>query len=152
MRADRDATDFAARSIPVGRSLDDPYAWMIICGNLALAALLTGEIDAASSAFREELRLCREMVVRPLVFEGLRGLAAVAVVGGDATRAATLVGAAATHRHGEPEDALDARLDKAFFEPARTRHGADAWDATARDAAGLSFEDAVAYALEEERG
>jgi predicted ATPase len=149
MGADRDATDFAARSIPVARSLDDPYAWMLISGNLALAALLTGEIDAASRAFREELRLCREMVVRPLVFEGLRGLAAVAVVGGDATRAATLVGAAATHRYGEPEDALDARLDKAFFEHARTRHGAEAWDTTARDAGGLSLEDAIAYALEE---
>jgi tetratricopeptide (TPR) repeat protein len=151
MGADRDATDFAARSIPVARSLEDPYAWMITSGNVALAALLTGEIDAASRAFREELRLCREMVVRPLVFEGLRGLAAVAVVGDDPTRAATLVGAAAAHRYGQPEDALDARLDRAFFEPARTRHGAEAWDATARDAGGLSFEDAVAYALEEER-
>jgi hypothetical protein len=42
----------------------------------------------APQAFREELKLCRAMVVRPVVFEGLRGLAAVAVVYGDAKRAA----------------------------------------------------------------
>ena len=59
------------------------YVRMINSGNLGLAALLTGETDAASHAFREELRLCRDMVVRPVVFEGLRGLAAVAVVDGD---------------------------------------------------------------------
>ena len=45
-----------------------------------LHALLTGETDTASHAFREELTLCRRTVVRPVVFEGLRGLAAVAVV------------------------------------------------------------------------
>ena len=91
------------------------------------------------------------MVVRPTVFEGLRGLAAVAVVGGDTKRAATLVGAAGAHRYGEPEDPVHARLDTAFFDPARTRHGADAWDATAREGSVLSFEDAIAYALQEPR-
>jgi hypothetical protein len=71
------------------------------------------------------------------------------VVGGDTKRAATLVGAADAHRYGEPEDAVDVRLDTAFFEPARTRHGADAWDASAREGSVLSFEDVIAYALEE---
>ena len=81
--SDRDATDFAARATPIARALDDPFARMINSGNLGLAALLTGETDTASHAFREELTLCRDMVVRPVVFEGLRGLAAVAVVHGD---------------------------------------------------------------------
>jgi predicted ATPase/class 3 adenylate cyclase len=147
--SDRDATDFAGRAIPIARSLDDPYGLLITSGNLALGALLTGDVDAASRAFREELRLCRELVVRPIAFEGFCGLAAVAVVGGDVERAATLVGAAAAHRYGEPEDPVVARLDKAFFEPARTRHGAEAWDAGVRDGSALSFEDAIAYALEE---
>ena len=42
------------------------------------------------------------MVVRPGVFEGLRGLAAVAVVVGHDERAATLVGTAEVHRYDTP--------------------------------------------------
>jgi hypothetical protein len=44
------------------------------------------------------------MVVRPGVFEGLRGLAAVAVVVGHDERAATLVGTAEAHRYETPQD------------------------------------------------
>jgi hypothetical protein len=124
---------------------------MINSGNRALAALLSGETDAASDAFRQELRLCRDLVVRPVVFEGLRGLAAVAVVHGDTERAATLVGAAATHRYDNAPDPVEARLDETFFEPARMRCGTDAWNAAAREGSVLSFEDAIAYALEEPR-
>jgi hypothetical protein len=148
---DRDAADFAARATPVARSLDSEYPHMINSGNVGLAALLSGETDTASHAFREELRLSRDMVVRPVAFEGLRGLAAVAVADGDDTRAATLVGAADAHRYHEPEDPIEARLDVAFFEPARTRCGSDAWNAAAREGGVLSFEDAIAYALEEPR-
>jgi hypothetical protein len=144
-----DATDFAARATPIARALDSRYVRMINSGNRGLAALLTGETDTASHAFREELTLCREMVVRPLAFEGLRGLAAIAVVNGDAKRAATLVGAADAHRYGAPEDPVEARLDGAFFEPARTRYGTHAWNAAAGEGRALSFEDAIAYALDE---
>jgi hypothetical protein len=124
---------------------------MINSGNLGLAALLTGETDTASHAFREELTLCRDVVVRPVVFEGLRGLAAVAVVDGDDKRAATLVGAADAHRYHQAEDPVEARLDETFFEPARARCGTDTWNAAAREGSVLSFEDAIAYALEEPR-
>ena len=89
------------------------------------------------------------MVVRPALFEGFRGLAAVAMLDGDGTRAARLVGAADEHRYDKAEDRVDARLDETFFEPARTRCGADAWNAAAREGRALSFEDAIAYALEE---
>ena len=147
--SERDATDFAARATPIAAALDNRFERMINSGNLGLAALLTGETDAASQAFREELRLCRDMVVRPVLFEGLRGMAAVAVVNGDGKRAATLVGAADAHRYDKAEDPVEARLEGAFFEPARTRHGTDAWNAAAREGSALSFEDAIAYALEE---
>jgi hypothetical protein len=124
---------------------------MINSGNLGLAALLNGDTDTASHAFREELTLCRETVVRPQAFEGLRGLAAVAVAHGDDKRAATLAGAADAHRYDTPEDPVEARLDATFFEPARTRCGTDAWNAAAREGSVLGFEDAIAYALEEPR-
>ena len=110
---------------------------------------VTSETDTASQAFRQALTLCREMVARPVAPEGLLGLAAVAVVHGDDTRAATLVGAADAHRYNKTEDPLEPRLEAAFFEPAPTRCGADAWNATTREGRALSFEDAIAYALEE---
>jgi non-specific serine/threonine protein kinase len=147
--SDRDAKHFAARATPIARALDDPFERMINSGNAGLAALLTGETDAASEAFREQLRLCREMVIGVVAFEGLRGLAAVAVVDGDDRRAATLVGAAAAHRYNNINDRLHTRLDETFFKPARRRIGTRAWDAAARDARTLSFEDAIAYALED---
>jgi non-specific serine/threonine protein kinase len=122
---------------------------MLNCGNLGLAALLTGDADTAINAFREELALCREMVVRPVAYEGLRGLAAVAVVEGDDERAATLVGAADAHSYDSPEEVVQARLDERFFAPGRARCGTRAWDAAAGDGGRLSFDEAIAYALEE---
>jgi predicted ATPase/class 3 adenylate cyclase len=149
--SDRDAREFIDSALSIARELDDPFAWMATQGNLGLTALLTGDTSGAGRAFREELALCRELVAQRFVDEGLRGLAAVAVVRGDVHRAARLVGAARAHRFGQPEDPVHARLDATFFDPARTRHGADAWDAAAREGATLSFEDAIAYALEESR-
>ena len=70
--SDRDAADFAARATPITLTLDTGYVRMINSGNLGLAALLRGEADTASRAFREELALCRDMVIRPVIFEGLR--------------------------------------------------------------------------------
>jgi hypothetical protein len=147
--SERDATDFAARATPITRALDNRFVRMVNSGNLGLAALLTGETDTASHAFREELTLCRDMVVRAVVFEGLRGLAAVAVVTGDRKRAATLVGAADAHRYDRPQDPVETRLERAFFEPARARYGTHAWNAAAREGSALNFEAAIAYALEE---
>jgi hypothetical protein len=147
----RDATDYAARATPIVQALDNRYGLMINSGNVGLAALLTGETETAWHAFRDELRLCREMVVRPVVFEGLRGLGAVAAARDDDRRAATLVGAADAHRYEQTADPVEARLDETFFEPARTRHGLDAWNTAAREGSRFSFEDAIAYALEERR-
>lgn len=122
---------------------------MLLRGNFGLAALLTGSTDAARQAFREELTLCREMVFLPFASEGLTGVAAVSAVHADDHRAARLVGAAAEHRYGKSKDPVDARLDATFFEPARTRYGADAWNAAAREGSALSFSDAIAHALED---
>jgi hypothetical protein len=123
---------------------------MLLRGNAGLAELLTGNAGAAAEAFREEFTLCRELVVLPFASEGLSGLAAVAAVRGDDERAGRLSGAASAHRYGEPTTAVDARLDAAFVAPARTRLEAEAWDAAARRGAALGFEDAIAYALDDE--
>lgn len=125
---------------------------MLLRRNAAPTALLTGDTNAARAAFGEELRLGRELVALPFASEGLAGLAAVAVLDLDLDRAARLHGAANAHRHGQPEDAVDARLHATYFESARSRDGADAWDAAANEGGSLNFEDAIAYALEETSG
>jgi predicted ATPase len=148
--SDRDAKELLERAIPIARRLDDPSIWMLLRGNAGLAAVLTGDTDAAREEFREELRLCRELVDLPYASEGLRGLAAVAAARDDLHRAARLVGASAAHRYGQPYEAIEARLDTAFFEAARTCYGVDAWHAAADEGGSLSFEGAIAYALQEE--
>ena len=89
---------------------------MILRGNIGLAALLTGDTDAARDAFREELELCRELG-RPALRRPKASSASPPSPpsDGDLDRAARLRGAAAAHRYGEPEDAVEARLDATFF-------------------------------------
>jgi predicted ATPase/DNA-binding SARP family transcriptional activator len=148
--SDQDAREFVSRAIPLTRELDSSHVWMLLSGNIGLTALLTDDTDAAREAFREELRLCRELVVLPFASEGLFGLAAVAANDGELDRAARLCGASAAHRYGAwPRDSVDARVETTFLEPARARHGTDAWEAAMRAGAALSFEDAITFALEE---
>ena len=148
---DDDATAYLQRAAPLISALDRPYEWMLLCGNVGLVAILAGDAEAARDAFREELKLSRELVVPPAASGALTGLAAVAAVEDEPERAARLAGAAATHRHGERQDAVDARLDATFLDPARTRLGTDAWDAALRQGAALSFNDAIADGLDEQR-
>ena len=49
------------------------------------------------------------------------------------------------------QDDVEARLDLAFLAPARKRHGTRAWDTAVREEAQSSFEDAIAYALDQQR-
>jgi predicted ATPase len=147
MGSPRDARHFVERAITLAGELGDVYSWMVAQGNLALAALLTGDTDAARRAFCEELRLTRELVVRPVVCEGLIGLGAVAVVDGDLQRAAHLYGAAQTHTYGVPQDEVVQILDATYFDDARNRYGREAWETAARRGRALSLDEATDYAL-----
>jgi non-specific serine/threonine protein kinase len=146
---DRDARALVDRAIPLVRALDKPFLTSLVLGKSGLAALFNGDTEAAERAFREQLRLCRDLVVVTLACEGLSGLAAVAAVQDDLDRAARLSGAATAHRYDQLRDLVNARLDATFFEPARTRHGTDTWDTAVREGAALSINDATAYALHE---
>jgi predicted ATPase/DNA-binding SARP family transcriptional activator len=151
MGSDLDAMELVERAIPIVREHATPFLWTLLCGNLGLAALMTGDTDRATEAFREELTLCRELVILPVAAEGLRGLAALAALQRHDDRAARLAGAAAAHNYDEPVHAIDARLNARFLRPARARIGPDTWDAAARAGAALSFEDAIADALDQAR-
>jgi predicted ATPase/DNA-binding SARP family transcriptional activator len=150
MGGEQHAGEFAARAAPMVRDLDNPGIWMFrtVSGITGLAALLAGDTNAARHAFRDELELCRQLSALPIASEALLGLAAVAVVDGDLGHAARLRGAAAAHGYGQRQDDVPARLDSAFLAPARKRYGPDAWDTVVREGAQLSFDDAIAYALD----
>jgi predicted ATPase/class 3 adenylate cyclase len=149
MDSDDDAVALVSRALPAVAESDRPYGRMMLAGNHGLAALFTGDVPTARSAFREELVLCRELVVQPFATEALQGVAAIATIDGDDDRAARLLGASEAFRYGDPVDEVQQRLASVFFEPARARHGVDAWDAAAREGNALSFAEAVAYGLEE---
>jgi predicted ATPase/DNA-binding SARP family transcriptional activator len=151
MGGDRDAMELAGRAAPIVRDLDTPGTWMILRGNTGLAALLTGDTDAARDAFREQLEICRELVALPIACEGLLGLAGVAVVDGNLEHAARLRGAATAHRYGLQQDAIEVRLQAAFFASAREHHGPNAWDVALRAGAELGWDDAIAEALDQQR-
>ena len=88
------------------------------------------------------------MVIRPVAFEGLRGLAAIAVLDGDVERAARLVGAADAHRYAHAEDAVAVRLETTYFAPARIGVGRGLERRRARGQR-AEFRHAIAYALED---
>ena len=149
--SDDDASRFAGRAVALVRKFDDRFIWMHLQRKVGLAALFTGDTEAARDAFREQLEHSRDLVLQPAAFEALGGLAAVAAARDDLDRAARLYGAAAAYRHSDPENAIDTRLHATFFEPARTRRGPEAWDAAVHDGGTLSFNDAIAYALTDSR-
>jgi predicted ATPase len=147
--SDRAALEYCRRAVPLVRELESTYELLLLSGNLGLAELLNGGTEAAGRAFRAQLELVRELGVLPAAFQGLRGVAAVTAVRGDLDRAARLAGAAAAHRYGENPLPVDARVGADFLEPARDRLSADAWDAAACEGEALSFEEAIAFALDE---
>jgi hypothetical protein len=149
--SDRDALEFCRRAMPLLHEIGHPFPSMLLRGTMGMAALLSGDVEAAGRAFREQLEQCRELVVLPAASRALAGLAAVAAARDDLDSAARLSGAAVAHRYDKPYDAADTRLEATFLQPARKRHGAMAWDAAVREGAALSFEDAIAYALDEPR-
>ena len=100
--SDDDASRFAGRAAALQREFDDPFIWMLLLRKVGLAALFTGDTEAARDAFREQLEHSRDLVVQPAAFEALYGLAAVAAADDDLDRAARLYGAAATFRYGDP--------------------------------------------------
>ena len=115
-------------------------------GNVGLAALFTGDLDPARTAFNEELRISRELVIRWLASEGLAGLAAIAIRLDDLDRAARLLGAAtATGPVGDVD--VTAQLEREFFAEARERSGDRRWGEGQAAGAELSFADAIELGL-----
>jgi len=133
------------RALPLARELGDPLLLAFVWGNVGIAALFTGDLDRAHSAFDEQLRLCRKHVLW-VGAEGLTGLAAIAARRGDPDRAARLQGAA-TARGMCTDTDVAAELEEHFFAPARARHDTRRWSEAQAAGAEMSFEQAIAFAV-----
>jgi predicted ATPase/DNA-binding SARP family transcriptional activator len=132
------------QAVPLAHELGDPVVFALFWGNVGMAALFTDDLDRAQEAFDQQLRLCREHVVKQHAPEGLGGLAAIATLRGDPERAARLLGAATAI--GPVGDAdVNAELEERFFR--RTRVRTPLWNQAHTAGAQMSFEEAIAFAL-----
>jgi hypothetical protein len=122
---DRDAKQLIERAVVIARELDDPSIWLTVHGNSGSSRCSPAtpappvERSARSLGFAASSSLAR------FASERLRGLAAVAAASGEEDRAAQLVGASDAQRYGQDFEAVEARLDAAFFDAA-----APGWAAT----------------------
>jgi predicted ATPase/DNA-binding SARP family transcriptional activator/DNA-binding CsgD family transcriptional regulator len=121
--------------------------------NLGWAALLRGDRQEAKVKYRESLVLCQEVGDQLITVESLDGLACVSVAEGQTIRAAKLFGAAQALR-----ETVSRRLEpreRALREPhlvvARSRLDEATWEAAWAEGRAMSMEQAIEYALLEEK-
>jgi DNA-binding NarL/FixJ family response regulator len=124
-----------------------------VLDNLGWAALLQGDPKRARSYYRESLMLCKELGDKIVASESLEGLACIAGAEGEALRAARLFGAAEALReavasqHTPEEDALR----QPYLATARMLLGRVSWEEAWVDGRAMSMEQAIEYALSEEK-
>ena len=141
-------TAYLDETLPLAERTGEPLRIVMAHGNLGLASLFTGDLEAARARFSEEVRLAREHGLPWLASEGLAGLAAIATCQGELERAARLRGAAEGLAR-VTNDAGGVRLEQEFFSPARERLGERRWDAACTEGARLDFDEAARLALGE---
>lgn len=144
------AMHFLNLARPAASRIDSPVTSMLILGNLGLARLFTGELPRAREAFQDQLRICQDHAFHYGADEGLIGLAATAAQEGQAERAAHLLGAARAMGYPPVGDQpIDDRLERDCFAPARAAYGKVSWQHAQDIGATLSYDQAIAYALEQ---
>ena len=147
------AAGYAEEALALTRQTGDRLAGNISLYILSQAAWGSGEHERAARYLRESLVLASELAEKVDCAYCMQGLAAVSEVQGEPRRAARLLGAA------------EALLEAAEFvlyaqannEPhrhaasvARDLLGDQAWTAAHDEGRAMSFEEAVAYALDED--
>jgi predicted ATPase/class 3 adenylate cyclase len=117
--------------------------------NLGWAALVSGNRQKAKSLHEESLELSRELGDKLIAAESLEGLACSAARG-EEVRAARLFGAAEALREavGYRQAPREGALREPFLDAARSGLGEARWEAMWAEGRVMTFEDAIAYALE----
>ena len=120
--------------------------------NLGWVTLLKGDYEGAETLHKESLRLSRDLGDKLIASESMEGLACAAGAKRDVERAARLFGAAQAQR--ESVGYLQTPREHALREPypaaTRSQLGEAAWAEAWEKGRSLTFEDAIAFALEED--
>ena len=146
------AVRYLQESLDVSRRVSQREHAIIAQGNLALAHLLNEEPEPGERLLRETIRLCREMGDRRTGQEALIGLAGAAVQVGAWSRAAWLAGASeAQLTELELAPGIDPRIRERYLPAARAALGDARYEQEYERGRRASFDDAVAYALDEVR-
>jgi predicted ATPase/DNA-binding SARP family transcriptional activator len=146
-----EATSLLDTALQTAARTKDEWITMVALGNVGLARLFSGDLDHARDAFGRQLQLCAQHAFRDGAGEGLAGLASLAAAHRRHEVAATLRGAARALGYPPPgfDERIDDRLERESLAAARTRYGDTAWRHAEEAGAALSFQQAIAYALEQ---
>jgi predicted ATPase len=122
--------------------------------NLGWAALLQGDHERGKTSYQESLALCKELGDKMVASESLEGMACISAAKGASERAARLFGAAEALReavgyHQMPEEEA---LRKPYLAMARSQLSEASWEVAWAEGRGMTFDEAVSYALGEEAG
>ena len=124
-----------------------------ILGNLGWARLLQSDNERARISYRESLTLCKELGNKLDASEGLEGLACVSAAEGATERAARLFGAGEALREavGFAQLPAEAALREPYLATVRSQLDEASWRAAWAEGRAMSMEQAIEYALSEER-
>jgi predicted ATPase/class 3 adenylate cyclase len=118
--------------------------------NLGWSALIDGDHERSEALFEEGLMLCRDLGDKLNGSESMEGFACAAAARGEAEQAARLLGAAEALREaaGYQQPTRARSLREPYLTAARSRMGEGRWTSAWETGRSMTFEDAIAYALE----
>jgi predicted ATPase/DNA-binding SARP family transcriptional activator len=145
-----EATTLLTDALPAAERVGIPRRVAMVHGNLGLAALLDGRPEQAESAFRTQLAICANAMLRSVAAEGLAGMAALAAARDGASVAARLSGCAEAlgFRATGAETRVYRRLIRRFLEPARAAAGTANWARERAAGEQMDLRAGINYALE----
>ena len=145
------AVKYLEESLELARNYSMRTEVIMAQGNLALANLFSGEPERADRLLLENLHLCRESGNRRNGTEALIAFAGTAVQMRDWDRAAWLAGAATAQLDELQLVAADvhSRIRERFLPAARQALGGERYEEEYERGRRATFEEAVAYALDE---
>jgi tetratricopeptide (TPR) repeat protein len=146
------ATSLNEEAVALYRKRGHRGSLQIALDNLGWAALVRGDHQRAEALHEESLVLCRELGDKLIGSESIEGLACSAAAQGEAERAAKLFGAAQALREavGYQQVPRERSLREPYLTAAYFRVGEADWARAWEEGRSMAFEDAVAYALEED--
>jgi predicted ATPase/DNA-binding SARP family transcriptional activator/DNA-binding CsgD family transcriptional regulator len=150
---DERATTLLEEAIAGSREVGDKGIVAFSLQGLGMAATLRGEPERAEALLKESLAIVVEQgISKADVAESLEGLAGAAVALGQHLRAARLWGAAGALREvSRPWSDTERLLHEPWLVAARSHLDEATWEEAFADGKAMGLEEAVEYALSEER-